>query len=185
MASRKQCAIVVSIALLVAACASPGSRNFWDAAAIDALEADQPTSAAELADRAEVVVRGTITDVEAGPIDDPAFAGSDFPIVAIEITIAEVISGVFTGDTIKVIMPREATVSVESMRSVMPSEEIVVFAVDSGVRDYYATFSDLSVVTTVNDEVETALDPDATEIVTGGEESWDEVVEIVEEAASN
>jgi len=185
MSHIKQGAIAVCVALVATGCSSSGSQGFWDAASIDALEADQPTSAAELVDRAEVVVRGTVTGVEEGPIDDPAFAGDDFPIVALEITVEEVISGSFTGDTIKVIMPREATVSVESMMSMMPREEIVVFVVDAGVEDYYATFSDLSVVTTINDKVETALDPDATEVVTGDVDTWDDVVDIVEDAANS
>ena len=184
MSHIKQVAITVCVALVAAGCSSSGSPGFWDAASIDALEADQPTSAAELVDRAEVVVRGTVTGVEKGPIDDPAFAGDDFPIVALEIKVAEVISGNFRGDTIKVIMPRQPTVSVKSMKSMMPSEEIIVFVVDSGVEDYYATFSDLSVVTIINDTVETALDPDATEVVTGDADTWDEVVNVVEEAAN-
>lgn len=184
MSHVKHVAIVVCVALVAAGCSSPGSEEFWCATSIDALEADQPTSAAQLVDRSEVVVRGTITDVEEGPIDHPAYAGDDFPIVALEITISEVVGGSFPGDTIKVIMPREPTVSVESMKSMMPSEEVLVFVVHSGVEDYYATFSDLSVVTTINDKMETVLDPSATEVVTGDSDTFDEVVDGVEDAAN-
>ncbi len=185
MSHLKHGAIAVSIALVVAGCSTPGSQGFWNATSIDALEANQPTSATELVDRSEVVVRGTVTDVEEGPIDNPAYAGDSFPIVALEITIAEVIEGTVPGDTINVIMPREPTVSVESMKSMMPSEEVLVFVVHSGVEDYYATFSNLSVVTTVNDKVETVLDPVVTAVVTGDSETWDEVVDVVKDAAKS
>ncbi|MCB2411691.1 hypothetical protein LGT39_02365 [Demequina sp. TTPB684] len=185
MSRVKHGAIAVSIALLLAACSSPGSPDFWGATSIDGLEANQPTSVAELVDRSEVVVRGVVTDIEEGPIDNPAYAGDDFPIVALEITIAEVVEGSFPGDTIKVIMPREPTVSVASMKSTMPSEEVLVFVVHSGVEDYYATFSDLSVVTTINDNVQAVLDPVATEVVTRGTGTWEDVVDLVKDAARN
>jgi len=178
-------AIALSAVFMVASCSSTGSQGFWSAASIDALEADQPTSAAELADRSEVVVRGTITNVEEGPIDNPAYAGDDFPIVAVEITITQIVDGSYDGDTIKVIMPRQPTVSVESMKSMMPDEEVLAFVVDSGVEDYYATFSDLSMITTINNTVETALDPESTEIVAQDADTLDEVVDVVEEAIAD
>ena len=42
-----------------------------------------------------------------------------------------------------------------------------MFVTDSGIEGYLATFSDLSIVTTVNGKVQTPLDPAASSVVIG------------------
>lgn len=180
----RKIALFGCVVTVLSGCSSANATGFWTAVSLDGLEADQPTSAAELADRADVVVRGTVTSVEPGPIDNPAYDDEQFPIVAVNIAIDDVIDGAFDGTTIRVIMPRQPTVSVESLAKRMPTNELVIFAVKTGVDDYYATFSDLSIVTTVGTQVRTALDPDSTHIVTGDAQSWAEAVDVIEEAAT-
>ena len=141
--------------------------EFWDAMSLEALEADQPASVDVLVSRSEIVVRGSIVGVEEGPINDPLYKDQNLPIAALVVRVDEVLAGEWQEKTVKVIVPRQPLVSVAEMRKSLSPEQVVMFVTDSGIEGYLATFSDLSIVTTVNGKVQTPLDPAASSVVIG------------------
>lgn len=170
------------LATLASGCSTSSSTQAWDAlnpnsatSGIAATGEPEPASLESLVEASDVVLSGTVTEVNAGPVDDPMVDPEFAPLAALVIAVDYSSDPRLEGTEVKVISARDPGTSVETLDEDLAGETAMLFVRVSALEGYYDRFSSPSIVVETSDGVGVAGDPGAGSVVPSGTDSLAEL----------
>ncbi|MDR0284358.1 MAG: hypothetical protein LBI33_05630 [Propionibacteriaceae bacterium] len=163
----------LAVALLFGACsvqpvAAPvDDTAFWHHLQVNALEADPPTSVAELVGRADVIVTGRVRGVETGPSAGPT-QGPATPLVALVVRADSVIKGELTSQDVKIVVAPFSPV--DTVLQTKPAGNQAIFFLKPATQPgYYSCVSQWGLVEDTPDGLVTVVEPVQSALVNAGQ----------------
>jgi len=178
-------AVLCGGAILSACSSSPsgqhGGGELWQLVRGDgAMEVDPPQSAAELVERAPIVVTGAVDKVVPGPDDvyEQPEGKIVIPTLIVHVTVDKVLKGEWTKKTIPVHMG--SAVAFDPGPITYPKEKGLWFLAPSGIDDYYMTATVAGVWMPVDGALSTIRDDVQSEnVIPEGVTTMDDAVSAV------
>ena len=142
------------------------SSEFWAGFQVSAQEVNPASSLSDLADRAEIIVTGTVLGLEAGPSTEP-HEGPTLSTVALIIHIDEVLKGTFTDNEIKIVLAPAGQVNLDTPTK--PSNNQIMAFLVPAQPGYFASVSLAGLVEDTPHGLVTVIDPTQSILVANGQ----------------
>ena len=162
--------VMMGVVMAASGCSSPGpgpDTGFWDSLQLGVLEEDPPTSVEDLANRAVLIVAGTIVGIEQGPsLKTDDVVGFIMPTAALTVRTTTQLKGTHVGREIIVVVTVPRAVDAETHPR--PSGNQTLFFLEPFQDGYYVCVAIAGLIEETQQGLVTVMDRRQSTIVGKG-----------------